>query len=87
MTDNNPQVNQDGYALLGGRIELQGPDENWSIGVYGRNLTNKYYAVNKFYQTLNGGLGLNNGVFPGSTAVRVQRADPRSYGVTATYRF
>ncbi|MBS0476939.1 MAG: TonB-dependent receptor [Proteobacteria bacterium] len=88
VTDNNYlQVNQDGYALLGGRIELQGPDERWSIAVYGRNLTNENYAVNKFYQTLNTALGLNNGVFPGSTAVRVQRADPRSYGVTATYRF
>jgi len=88
VTDNNYlQVSQDGYALLGGRIELQGPDERWSIAVYGRNLTNKYYAVNKFYQTLNTALGLNNGVFTGSTGVRVQRADPRSYGVTATYRF
>ncbi|MEO0318847.1 MAG: hypothetical protein RL404_2524 [Pseudomonadota bacterium] len=87
VTDNNPQTIQDGYSLLGGRIAIEGPEDRWSIAFYGRNLMNKAYDVNKFYQTLNAALGLNNGVFPGSTAVRAQRAEPRSYGVTATVRF
>jgi iron complex outermembrane recepter protein len=87
VTDNNPQVVQDGYALLGGRIGVEGPSNRWSLSLYGRNLTNKAYAVAKFYQPLAGAFGLNNGVFPGSTAVRQQRAEPRSYGVTATVRF
>jgi len=39
------------------------------------------------YQFLDSPLGLRNGVFPGSTAVRRLHADPRSYGVAASFRF
>ncbi|MCW0200069.1 TonB-dependent receptor [Sphingopyxis sp.] len=86
-TDNNPQLVEDGYVLVGARFTLNGPDDRWSVSVYGRNLTGTSYSYAAVYQPLGGPLGLNNGVFPGSTAVRRAEGDPRTYGVSATFRF
>jgi iron complex outermembrane receptor protein len=47
----------------------------------------KQYEAGNLYQFLGANLGLNNGVFPGSTAVRRLHADPRTYGASATFRF
>lgn len=87
VTDNNRQTVQDGYSLLGARITLNGPNDRWSLALFGSNLLDKGFAVSKFYQVLDAAFGLRNGVFPGSTAVRVQEGDPRTYGVSATFRF
>lgn len=87
VTDNNPQTEQEGYALLGARIALEGLTDGFTVALYGRNLTDEAYSITRFYQTVNGALGLNNGVFTGSTAVRSQRANPRTYGVSLSYRF
>jgi len=87
VSDANPQTIQQGYALLGARVTLNGPDDRWSLAVFGNNLTDKQYSNGNLYQVLDGPLGLRNGVFPGSTAVRVLHADPRTYGVAATVRF
>ncbi|PQM26057.1 hypothetical protein CVO77_13250 [Sphingopyxis lindanitolerans] len=86
-TDNNPQLVQDGYVLLGARFTVNGPDDRWSASIFGSNLTGTSYSYAAVYQPLGGPLGLNNGVFPGSTAVRRAEGDPRTYGVSATVRF
>ncbi len=86
-TDNNRQLFEDGYVLLGARFTVNGPDNRWSASVFGRNLTGTSYSYAAVYQPLGGPLGLNNGVFPGSTAVRKAEGDPRTYGVSATFRF
>lgn len=36
---------------------------------------------------LDGPLGLRNGVFPGSTAIRKLRGDPRTVGASVVFRF
>ena len=87
VTDNNPQTIEDGYAVLGGRFTVNGRDDRWSVALFGNNLTNQQYAIARPYQTLGGALGLNNGEFPGSTAVRRTHADPRTFGVAGTVRF
>jgi len=87
VNDANPQTIIDGYALLGARATLNGPGDRWSVSVFGNNLTDKQYEAGNLYQFLEGSLGLRNGVFPGSTAVRRLHADPRSYGVAASFRF
>ena len=87
VTDANPQTIEDGYALLGARFTLSGADDTWAVSVFGNNLTNTQYANGNLYQVLDGPLGLRNGVFPGSTAVRRLHADPRTYGASVTYRF
>lgn len=87
VTDNNPQTVEDGYALLGARISLNSPDDRWSFALFGNNLTNEAYASGTFNQVLAAQLGLNNGIFPGSTAIRKLRGDPRTLGIAATMRF
>jgi iron complex outermembrane receptor protein len=87
VNDANPQTVIDGYALLGARATLNGADDRWSVSLFGNNLLNKQYEAGNLYQFLGASLGLNNGVFPGSTAVRRLHADPRTYGVAATFRF
>lgn len=87
VNDANPQTLADGYALVGARLSLNGPDDQWSVSVFARNLTNAHYWPLAVYQPLGGALGLNNGVFPGSTAVRVQASEPRTFGAAATFRF
>ncbi len=87
VTDANPQSIQDGYAILGLRATLNSPDDRWSVSLFGNNLTDKNYTNGNLYQVLDGPLGLRNGVFPGSTAVRRLHADPRTYGASVTVRF
>ena len=87
VNDANPQSLADGYALLGARITLSGPDDRWSISAFGKNLANANYRPLAVYQPLGGALALNNTVFPGSTANRVQANEPRTYGVSASVRF
>ena len=87
VNDANPQTIIDGYALLGARATLNGADDRWSVSLFGNNLLDKQYEAGNLYQFLGASLGLNNGVFPGSTAVRRLHADPRTYGVAATFRF
>ncbi|HEU0311596.1 MAG TPA: TonB-dependent receptor [Sphingomicrobium sp.] len=87
VNDANPQTIIDGYALLGARATLNGPGDRWSVSLFGNNLLDKQYEAGNLYQFLGASLGLNNGVFPGSTAVRRLHADPRTYGVSGTFRF
>jgi iron complex outermembrane receptor protein len=87
VNDGNPQTIIDGYALLGARATLNGTNDAWSVSLFGNNLLDKQYEAGNLYQFLGTNLGLNNGVFTGSTAVRRLHADPRTYGVSATFRF
>jgi iron complex outermembrane receptor protein len=87
VNDANPQTIIDGYAILGARATLNGKDDRWSVSLFGNNLLKKQYEAGNLYQFLGTNLGLNNGVFTGSTAVRRLHADPRTYGASATFRF
>ncbi|HEY5710517.1 MAG TPA: TonB-dependent receptor [Allosphingosinicella sp.] len=87
VNDANPQSIADGYALVGARATINGPGDRWSLALFARNLANAHYRPLSVYQPLGAALGLNNGVFPGSTANRVQASEPRAYGVSATFRF
>lgn len=75
------------YALFGARLTLNGPDDRWSLALFGSNLTNTHYRPLAVYQPLGAALGFNNGAFAGSTANRILANEPRTYGVSATFRF
>ena len=86
-SDANPQTIQKGVALLGARVTLYGRDNRWSFALFGNNLTNRRYSVGNFYQIFDSAFGLRNGIFPGSSAVRLNSAEPRTYGAAATVSF
>ena len=85
--DANPQTIEDAYAVLGARLAFNAPGNRFSVAVFGNNLTNAAYSTGNTYQFLGGPLGLSNGVFAGSAAVRRVRADPRSYGLALAFQF
>ena len=60
------------YTLVNGSVGIAGPENRWSVGLYGRNLFNRYYWT-----------GVASGVetifrFPGM---------PREYGLRTSWRF
>ena len=61
-----------GYWLFNGRVSYD--TANWSVAVWGKNLTDKYYY----------NYGLNINIFG---LDYLNRGMPRTYGVEATYRF
>ena len=82
--DGNPQGNQPGYALLGARLSLFGPDDRWELAVSGENLTDRGYCTLKYAQTLGGPLGLNSA---GATVQRCVLGEPRLLRASAKLRF
>jgi outer membrane receptor protein involved in Fe transport len=66
------------YALLNASLSYLG--EGWSVSLWGRNLTDKTYAVRGFYFGNNPAHGYESELY-------TQKGDPRTYGVTLTYDF
>ncbi|MEX1667049.1 TonB-dependent receptor [Zhongshania arctica] len=69
------KIRQEGYGLYNARFTWFGSDDNYSIAVWGKNLTEtKYdgYAIN-----LQAGFGFDY----------FQQGAPRTYGLEATYKF
>ena len=44
----NPYIDQKGFALLDANLVYNAPDKRWSIGVHGKNLTNKRYKTSGY---------------------------------------
>jgi iron complex outermembrane receptor protein len=87
VNDANPQTVIESYALLGARASLNGPSNHWTLSLFANNLLNRQYSLGYLAQFLDGSLGLRNGVFPGSTAIRSLHADPRTVGASLTFRY
>ena len=45
LPNENP-ISQGGYSLLNGRLSLLSADEKWEVGVWGRNITDRFYLTN-----------------------------------------
>ena len=72
---NNGQSAQDAIWLWSGRAGLVSADEHWSISVWGKNLTDKFYKTQS-YDNL-------GGIFPSQNYLGM----PRSYGISVKYSF
>jgi iron complex outermembrane receptor protein len=44
----NPYIDQNGFALLDASLVYTARDDRWSVGVFGRNLTNKKYKTSGY---------------------------------------
>ena len=97
-----PQKAQDGYFIANARVGLRGADEHWALEFWSQNIFNKQYAQVAFNSPAQeGGTGVP-GSFPasGTAAPFVDPqypggrqlfsqflAEPRTYGVTARFKF
>jgi iron complex outermembrane recepter protein len=70
--ENSAPFRIDGYGLLNANIALYSLDNQWRVGVFAKNLTDKYYATTTFYlrDTISRYAGM-----------------PRTYGLTVGYNF
>jgi iron complex outermembrane recepter protein len=69
----------DAYTLVHARFEYAMP--SLTVALWGRNLTDKDYAVRGFY------FPNDPREFYGDDHAYIQLGDPRTYGITATYNF
>ncbi|MBS3962649.1 MAG: TonB-dependent receptor [Sandarakinorhabdus sp.] len=65
---------QDGFVVVNGRVGLRGPDERWAIELWGQNILNTDYSQVIFDSAL-------------QNTFSAFLAEPRTYGVTARFRF
>ncbi|RZV52483.1 MAG: TonB-dependent receptor, partial [Sphingomonadaceae bacterium] len=77
---------QPAFQVVNGRVGIRGPDENWSIELWGQNLLNEDFIQVAFDAPIQGG-GSRRGVDAGfdPVATRLYGAflgEPRTYGIT-----
>ncbi len=86
-----PQKEQDGYALFNARIGLRGPDDAWSVELWGQNIFNKDYAQVAFntpFQAGGASVAFVDPQFPGGRQLFSHfLAEPRTYGITVRGKF
>ncbi len=71
---NSPFEREKGYGLINGRIEYRSAERNWSVALYGINLTDETYTRVRNY-------------YPGFLGFAIWSTDRRNLGVTARYEF
>jgi outer membrane receptor protein involved in Fe transport len=68
----DPVYRVQAYALVGATLGIAQRDDHWRLGIWGRNITNSFYATNVLKST-DADIRLNG--------------QPATYGVTGTVRF
>lgn len=86
-----PQKEQDGFALFNARVGLRGPDEAWSVELWGQNIFNKAYAQVAFNAPFQAGTTAApylDPQYPGGRQIFSHfLAEPRTYGITVRGKF
>ena len=89
-----PEKAQDGYVLVNARVGVRGPNDRWALELWAQNLFNKNYqqvAFNAPFQGAGSVAQINAFGAPAfATANQLFSsflAEPRTYGVTARFRF
>ena len=86
-----PQKGQDGFAVFNARIGLRGPDEAWSLELWGQNIFDQDYAqvaFNGFAQAGTTSAPFVDPQYPGGRQLISQfLAEPRTYGITLRGKF
>ena len=86
-----PQKGQDGFATFNARIGVRGPDEKFSIELWGQNIFKKDYsqvAFNTPFQAGTRSAPFVDPQYPGGRQLISQfLAEPRTYGITLRGKF
>jgi iron complex outermembrane receptor protein len=91
-----PQKMQQSYTIVNGRVGIRGPDDRWSIELWGQNLFNKNYAQVAFNSPFQSGGSTTPPFAPGFTFApftdpaypggrqlfSMFLSEPRTYGLT-----
>ncbi len=92
----NPYIDQEGFALLDASIVYTAPDDRWSIGLFGKNLTDKEYKTSGYtFINVNpttgapilGGNGLPTSALGTEGTLTAFYGNPRQIFVTGTVKF
>ena len=92
----NPYLDQDGYVLLDARVVYTAPGGRWSLGLYGKNLTDKEYKTSGYTfvaadpQTgviANGANGFPIPTLGPEGTLTAFYGNPRQVFVTGTFRY
>jgi iron complex outermembrane recepter protein len=85
------QKEQDGFAVVNGRIGLRGPDGSWGLELWGQNLFNQNYtqiAFNTPFQAGGASAAFVDPQFPGGRQIfSAFLAEPRTVGLTLKTKF
>ena len=86
-----PQKEQDSFAVFNARVGIRGPEDRWSIEVWGQNIFEQDYAQVAFNSPFQEGAvtaAFQDPQYPGGRQLFSQfLAEPRTYGVTGRFRF
>ncbi len=86
-----PQKEQDSFALFNARIGIRGPDQKWSLELWGQNIFNKdnaQVAFNSPFQAGTSSAPFVDPQFPGGRQIFSQfLAEPRFYGITGRFNY
>jgi outer membrane receptor protein involved in Fe transport len=86
-----PEKAQDGYILVNARVGVRGPSDRWSLEFWAQNLFNKNYQQVAFNTPFQGAGSIAQtqafGTSPANQLFSSFLAEPRTYGVTARFRF
>ncbi|MDB5720481.1 MAG: TonB-dependent receptor [Alphaproteobacteria bacterium] len=90
-----PEKEQESYAIVNARVGLRGPGERWSLEFWAQNLFNVNYQQVAFNTPFQGGnsrsqvqaFGATQGFGTANQLFSSYLAEPRTYGVTARFRF
>ncbi len=85
-SNNNPDTIQPGYQLVSGTLALSAPDDRWQFSLFGENLLDQGYCIQKVTQTAESILGVRDPT-RNSTAIRCIVGQPRRYGVELKVSF
>ena len=92
----NPYIDQKGFAMLDASVVYTAPDDRWSIGLFGKNLTDKEYKTSGYtFINVNpttgvpilGGNGLPTSALGTEGTLTAFYGNPRQVFVTGTVKF
>jgi iron complex outermembrane recepter protein len=86
-SDLDPEKIQDGGIVVNGRLSLGNVDSKWSLEVWARNLLNRNYLQVAFDGPGQGGGTRANPFAANNQTFDAFLAEPRTFGVTARYKF
>jgi iron complex outermembrane recepter protein len=81
---------QDGFAVFNARVGLRGPQMKWAIEFWAQNVLNERFQQVSFDAPLQGSGSTRQTAYFGGTSTQlygVFLGEPRTYGVTARFKF